>query len=228
MHTDARPRDDALKGILVTNAITFAIALWQGWSVLQLMWPFWAQSVIIGWFARQRMLKLQAFCTNGLKVNGSTVEPTPATQRQVANFFALHYGFFHFGYFFFLAIFTFTADASGTIMVTQGDSGIESPVHIGTVHRIDFLIYAALSMAFWHSHRASHLEHVQADLGNTPNIGTLMFMPYLRIIPMHICIIAAIPLGAGALWLFILLKTGADLLMHMVEHRVLQGCRAPS
>lgn len=222
MHASHRPHDDALKGILLTNAVTFAIALWQDWSVLQLMWPFWAQSVIIGWFARQRMLKLQAFCTQGLRINNRSVEPTPQTQRWVANFFALHYGFFHLGYFVFLLAFTVMADATGAIEVLITDSNTRSQVHIGSVHPFDFLIFIALSVGFWQSHRASHQEHVEADLGNTPSLGALMFMPYLRIIPMHFCIILAIPLGGGALWLFMLLKTGADALMHVVEHRTLQ------
>ncbi len=226
MQASERPRDDALKGILLTNAFTFAIALWQDWSVLQLMWPFWAQSVIIGWFARQRMLKLQAFCTHGLKINNRSVEPTPQTQRQVANFFAMHYGFFHLGYFVFLLAFTTMADARGAIEVLNTGSNTRSTVDIGSVHPFDFLIFIALSVGFWQSHRASHKEHVQADLGNTPSLGTLMFMPYLRIIPMHLCIILAIPLGAGALWVFMLLKTGADALMHVVEHRTLQRRRS--
>lgn len=216
------PRDDAVKGILVTNAITFVIALWQDWGVLQLMWPFWAQSVIIGWFARQRMLKLTRFCTGGLKINGQPVSPTPETQRRVANFFAMHYGFFHLAYFIFLLAFTLLSDAGGSIEVTHTGTGVKSEVFLGNVHPLDFLIFAALALGFWHSHRASHLEHVEADLRNTPSIGTLMFMPYLRIIPMHLCIILAIPLGGGAIWLFVLLKTGADLLMHVIEHRTLQ------
>jgi hypothetical protein len=66
---------------------------------------------------------------------------------------------------------------------------------------------------------------VQADLRNNPNIGTLMFLPYARIIPMHLTIVLALPLGGGALWFFVLLKTAADVIMHKVEHRLLQKPR---
>jgi len=221
------PRDDALKGILIANGVTLAVAVWQDWSVLQLLWPFWMQSVIIGWYARQRILKLTRFCTKGVKINDRAVEPTVETQRWTANFFALHYGFFHVGYLLFLTIFTLTADPQGFIEVTHEGSGHVSQVLIGRVYPSDFLIYVALAWGFWQSHRASHREHVAADLGNTPNIGTLMGLPYARIIPMHLCIILAIPLGGGAIWLFMLLKTGADALMHVVEHRLLQGGAAP-
>jgi hypothetical protein len=47
-----------------------------------------------------------------------------------------------------------------------------------------------------------------------------------RVIPKHLTIVMAVPLGAGgALWLFVLLKTGADVAMHKLEHRVLQSGR---
>jgi hypothetical protein len=54
-----------------------------------------------------------------------------------------------------------------------------------------------------------------------PNIGTLMFFPYARVVPMHLLIVLAASLGSEsvtALLIFLLLKTGADVIMHMVEH----------
>jgi hypothetical protein len=45
-----------------------------------------------------------------------------------------------------------------------------------------------------------------------------MFYPYLRIIPMHFTIIFGSMLPQGMLPLFVLLKTGADAGMHLVEH----------
>ena len=64
-----------------------------------------------------------------------------------------------------------------------------------------------------------------ADLESCPNLGTLMFMPYARVIPMHLTIIFGTQIGDGAVWLFVLLKTGADVVMHKVEHHVLQRAR---
>jgi hypothetical protein len=189
------------------------------WSVRQLMWPFWIQSLIIGWYARRRMLSLRDFCVNGMKINDRRVDPTPATQRQVADFFALHYGGFHAGYLVFLYALTTTTDAAGFITVTNESTGVASQVFIGHVHAFDFLIYAALAFGFWRSHR----EHMRADLGNTPKLGSLMMLPYARILPMHLTIVLAIPLGGGALWMFVLLKIVADLVMHKVEHRLLQA-----
>jgi hypothetical protein len=215
--------DQSLKGILLINAITLVVALWQDWSVLQLMWPFWMQSMIIGWYARQRILKLTEFSTEGFKINNRAVDPTPKTQRFTANFFAFHYGFFHLGYLLFLITMTLTTDPGGYVAVTHESTGETSQMLIGHVHPLDFVIFVLLAWGFLKAHRASHNEHVEADLRNSPNIGTLMFLPYARIIPMHLTIVLALPLGGGALWFFVLLKTAADVIMHKVEHRLLQS-----
>lgn len=217
--------DRALRGIVLANAVTLVLAVVQQWSLLQLLWPFWMQSLIIGWYARQRILALREFSTDGLTINDRAVDPTPETQRKVANFFALHYGGFHAGYLIFLWLFSTTADPAGYVMVT-GESGTASPVHVGHVHPLDVVAYLALAFGFRQSHRASHREHVQKDLAGRPNLGTLMFMPYARIVPMHLTIIAGVPLGGGAVWLFVLLKTAADVIMHKVEHRLLGRRRA--
>ncbi|MCC5871758.1 MAG: hypothetical protein JJU22_05125 [Gammaproteobacteria bacterium] len=227
MNGATTPPDRALWGILITNVVTLLWALWQQWSVLQLLWPFWMQSLIIGWYARQRMLKVTTFCTQGMLVNGRPVKPTPAVARQAANFFLLHYGGFHFGYLIFLMALTFTTDAAGYILVTNESTGVQSEVHIGHIHPLDSLAFIALAYGFWRSHRASHLEHVAADLGRTPKLGTLMMMPYARVIPMHFAIILAVAFGTAAIGLFVLLKTVADVVMHRVEHRVLGGRNEP-
>ena len=219
----AQPADHALKGIVLANAATLALALWQQWTLLELMWPYWVQSVTIGWFARQRMLKLREFSTEGLRMNDQPVAPTPRTQRRVANFFTLHYGMFHLVYLVFLVQFSTTADGAGFVTVHQ-DSG-SSEVYVGHLHTLDYVAFALLSVGFWLSHRASHREHVAADLAGCPNLGTLMFLPYARIVPMHLTIILGVSLGDSALWLFALLKTAADVIMHKVEHRILGGSR---
>jgi hypothetical protein len=223
MNVEPRPRDEALWGIVISNLVTLTAALWQDWSVLQLMWPFWAQSLIIGWYARRRILGLVEFSTAGFRINDRPVDPTDETRRSTANFFALHYGGFHLGYLIFLIVMSTAADETGRIAVTNESTRAVSLIEIGHVYPFDFVIYAALAVGFWHSHRASHREHVAADLERVPNIGTLMAMPYARIVPMHLTIVFGLMLGVGAIWVFVLLKISADIVMHKVEHRVLQA-----
>lgn len=214
--------DRAVHGILFSNLVTLVIAVVQGWGLLHLLWPFWAQSVIIGWYARKRILRLENFCTKGLKINGRHVDATPQAARQTANFFLIHYGIFHFVYLAFLVGMTINTDPSGYLPVTMEDTGEVLNVSLGVVERLDLAIYAVLTLGFILSHQRSFNDHVERDLAGKPNLGTLMFLPYARILPMHLCILIGLPFGGGGVvWFFMILKTGADVLMHIVEHHVL-------
>ena len=202
------PTDQAMWGIIVSNVLAMIVAIALDWDVRELLWPYFIQSVVIGFYARRRMLALRDFSTEGFSSGNQPLQPTVETQKSTANFFAVHYGFFHFVYFVFLF---------------QGstDSG-----HPPT--QIDGLMAVALGLAFLLTHGRSHREHVAADLATKPNLGALMFMPYLRIIPMHLVILfgAARGGGAGTVILFSVLKTLADVGMHKFEHRQLQKARA--
>lgn len=217
------PRDHAVWGIVGTNAAVALGAVVGGGGLLLLLWPYWLQSVIIGIFARRRILKLQRYSTEGFKINNRSVAPTRATARQTAWFFLFHYGGFHFAYAVFLLAFTTSGAATGFVPVTNANTGVVHQMAVGTWGVLDTVWLAALGVGFWQSHGASHREHVEADLAGTPKIGTLMFVPYLRIVPMHLTIILGAVLGAGGgVLLFATLKTISDVVMHKVEHRMLR------
>lgn len=198
-----RPRDPAVSGILLSNAITVALAWWAGEGLVFLLWPYWIQSVVIGFFAQRRVRLLRDFNVEGLRINGRPATNTPATARWSANFFVAHYGLFHVVYAMFLANFSAGAD-------------------------VEWLWVAVAGLSFAWSHAASHRMHVEHDLRGKPNLGALMFVPYVRIIPMHLTIILGAVLGGGlfGMLLFASLKTVADVAMHYIEHRMLQ--RAPT
>ncbi|MCX6801619.1 MAG: DUF6498-containing protein [Candidatus Diapherotrites archaeon] len=50
--------------LLAANLFTIAIAVTQGWGLLQLLWVYWFQSVIIGVFNYLRILNLKEFSTD--------------------------------------------------------------------------------------------------------------------------------------------------------------------
>lgn len=209
---DLSGRDRSVWPLLLANAALLGVALWQRWPLNALMVPYWIQSLVIGWYARRRILALGRFSTEGFTVNGRTVAPTEETKRSTANFFALHYGGFHAGYLLFLL--AFSAEAFGA----SGGSRFGG---------VDWLLAIATALPFVWTHRDSHRRHVAADLAGLPNIGALMFLPYLRILPMHLTIIIGAALTAGgasalATLLFVALKTGADLGMHWAEHFMLR------
>ncbi|MDX2456862.1 MAG: DUF6498-containing protein [Gammaproteobacteria bacterium] len=189
--------DRSMVVLLLSNLVTIALAVYQQWDVFVLMWVYWGQSVIIGYFNVRRILDLKKFSTSGFKINNRSVKPTPETQRQTAVFFALHYGIFHFAYVVFL-----TADTK----VAGGFPVFNVLVCIGV---------------FYLNHWFSYRYNREQEQDRVPNIGNIMFFPYIRIIPMHLMIVAGVSaLGgsAGALIVFLLLKTAADVAMHVVEH----------
>lgn len=195
------------RSLVIVNAATLAVALGLDWPAATLMWPYWIQSIVIGYFSRKRILALGRFSTAGFTMNDRPVSPTPATQRSVANFFALHYGFFHFGYFVFLR------------------------QRFAQLDACDWLGLGAIAISFAWNHRFSYEQNVEADRRGTPNIGTLMMLPYARILPMHLTIILGGALGGegpAVVLIFGALKTAADVLMHLVEHGILQRAAAPA
>ena len=187
--------------VVFANAAAIAVALWQRWPLNLLLWTYWLQSVVIGWYSGRRILALQRFSTEG--TSGFTGGSDEEIKRNTVKIFAAHYGIFHFVYMFFLFIFQTTGKA---------------PEMTGT----DAAWILALGAMFALTHRASFKRNLENDMRGRPNIGTLMFLPYARVVPMHLTFIFGIQMGfTGALLLFSSLKTAADVLMHVVEHRIL-------
>jgi len=197
------------QAILATNLVTLVAALIQGWGMIQLLFPFWGQSVIIGLYSLLRIRKAAGW------------------DLRYPLFFLVHYGGFHAVYLILLVALTGSADAQGMVPVNGGGSGEPMQLYAGTYTPLDGVIYLALIIAFWLTHRASHIRYLETDLAGRPSAQKLMSVPYLRILPMHLTLIMGAFLGGpGTVIFFMMLKTGADLLMHRVEHRMLGG--APS
>lgn len=171
------------------------------------MWIYWFQSVTIGLINFVRILQLKDFSTEGFKVNGQPVEPTPETRNSTAFFFLFHYGFFHFGYLIFLLTFT-----AGEVF-----GGIPTPV--------EFQYIFLTSILFFFNHLFSYFYNRSRDT-QKQKIGALMGYPYARIIPMHFTIMFGF--FGVALPLFLILKTFADCIMHIVEHGVLRKDELPA
>lgn len=127
-------------------------------------------------------------------MNGKPIPPTEKSKRQVASFFALHYGFFHFIY--------------ATFLVSMAG-------------RVDIYRVVLGGIVFLVDHSFSFRYNKKRDAEKIRNIGRLMFFPYARVIPMHLIIlISGVFSSESALFLFLGLKTLADAVMHVVEHRL--------
>ena len=97
-------RDPSFWMVVAGNAFSIAMAIWQGWDLAEIMWVYWTQSVLIGAINFWRIWTLREFSTEGIRMNDRPVPETPQAKRQIACFFALHYGFFHFVYLVFICM----------------------------------------------------------------------------------------------------------------------------
>jgi len=187
----------SVASLIGANLISIFLALKEGWNLQDLMIIYWAQSVIIGIFSAMRMLALENFTTVGMFQNGKPVPMTPKTKRSMAGFFAMHYGGFHFVYLVFI--------------LSNERNAFDGNLFFLTLCVLVFLV----------NHYFSFTEYREQDAIRTPNIGNIMFFPYLRIVPMHLTIIlggAFSGAGTGMLLFFLILKTLADVVMHRIEH----------
>ncbi len=199
--SEAPMMDAALYGILVGNAVTLAGALFEHWPALPVLWVYWGQSVMIGVVNVIRIMCLEEFSTEGFTSGGKPVPETSRGKANTAGFFAVHYGFFHLIYALFLTRGMLGGRMSGWMPATV----LLNVAIFGAVH----------GFPLWRTH--GH------DLrSKRPNLGALMFYPYIRILPMHLTIILGSAFPQGALPLFILLKTGSDVALHLVEQKMFQ------
>ena len=194
--------DPSLLMLLFSNILFGVFFLQSGGGVAVLMWTYWSQSVIIGFFNFLRILTQRNFSTKGLSSNGRPVPHTEKAKRGVAFFFLFHYGFFHFIYFVFLM--------SNTTAFDQ----------------LKFILIGAL--IFFTNHGFSFFYNISKEKNMERNIGSMLFYPYVRIIPMHVMIVFGLFLldGAFSVFMFLVLKITADCAMHILEHYIFNNKKA--
>jgi hypothetical protein len=127
------------------------------------------------------------------RIRAGWVDPFGMPWFQPA-FFVMHYGFFHLVYVSFIP--------------APSTHGLFTP-------------FGACLVIFALNHAYSLWYNIRRDRIANVNVATLFWLPYARIVPMHLTIILGPLLGIG-LVLFLGLKTLADALMHIVEHYVLR------
>ncbi len=185
-------------GLIVSNLIVIALAVWQGWDFSVVVWGYWAQSVIIGLFHAKRMLSLKKFSVEGMQVNGEAVEPTERAKKSAANFFLLHYGIFHFVYLVFIIILAWPrVDDWGAI--------------------------GLFALIFFVNHAFAYRSVRKIDDEKGQHLGKLFFLPYPRILPMHLIVILGFIFGKGVVGLvfFLLIKTVGDVITDGLEQKMI-------
>lgn len=163
------------------------------------MLSYLSQSFSIGIFWFFKILFLKEFSTNKFTIDDKPVNPTAQTKIHVAMIFLIHYGMFH-------------------VLYSLGLRAAFTDIKLAPIFPIAaiFLIYQCFSF-FYNSKWQDKKK---------PNIGKLMFFPYIRIFPMHlsfilggyvVSIIGGTFSSIAVLLIFMMLKTCADVYMHAVE-----------
>jgi len=193
--------DPSAWSLVVSNLLVIGFAWVDHTPALMLLWAYWLQSVIIGFYTALKMLTSE----NGLPVKFNGVETAVNWGGKLFTtvFFAFHYGMFHTVYAVFLGV--------------EGLMGTQSPMDWG------FLL--PTTTLFFANHGYSFLKNRGQD--KKKGLTHLMMAPYGRILPMHLTIIfggaffgiANEFTNAFTLLLFGGLKILADVIMHVNEHR---------
>ncbi len=156
-----------------------------------LLWLYWSQSVFLGFF---NFLDMRT----SPKVDVSIFKPTEnggKSDKKVANslawFFLLHFGGFHFCYFVFLGI--------------KATSGF-----------FDWIFYKQYLLVFLILQVVNFVQRKIHNKDRAVNIGKMFYMPYLRIIPMHLCILIPAFFNFSDLSVFLVFKSIADVAMFIL------------
>ena len=157
------------------------------------MLVYWGQSIIIGIAYFFRILNLKRFKSDVSNNTGKLPENS-RTKTTVAFMHAWLYAFCHVIYLIFLVV--------RTEMDLALDTGFWISLAIFSVNH------------FW-----SYRYHFEVDRQGKPSLSAIFLVPYIRILPMHLTIISGLDWG---LVKFVILKTIADMVMHLVEHAMLR------
>lgn len=191
----------ATMSLMVMNLIPLVGVFWFGWDAGTIVFLYWLENIVIGLLNIPKMFACQ----------GESHSARRAPKKGIiflSVFFALHYGGFCLGHYFFL---------KSTYRSLPG-LGEFIPVLLDPV-----LFWSLLGLTL--SHIISMIVNFYGKREyETRSPNKQMFIPYSRIMLLHIVIIlsgfVALATGEGVaiLLLLVLFKIAFDLAAHIVEH----------
>ena len=186
--------------LVAVNMVPLAGVFLLGWEVSAILFLYWAENVVIGLF---NLLKMKAARGSAVKsryrVNNRPAKDTGRIGLMF--FFLVHYGMFTLCHgVFVMLLFGIPAGSIGWIGLSL------------------LLLFVSHGVSYFHNFigRGEYLKVSYQDL---------FMQPYARIVVMHLTIILGgvfvKSLGAppGALLVMVVLKTGIDIVSHLLERR---------
>ena len=202
--------------LIAANLVTIILAVHGNWDLATVMFIYWVQSIIIGFFTIMNLLRVTVpppapgHEQPELQPGGphTIYLRTPWAARGILiGIFALPYGIFHWAYLSFIV-----------------DAGIFGPVHFS-----DPGILVSCGV-FFANHLYSYLAYTSRGTQGTMDVAEQIFLPFRRIIPMHMTIIfggilllilevTGIQSTLPVLVLFLVIKTSLDVEAHVAKHQ---------
>ena len=193
--------------LVAANLVPLVGVVLFGWDVFAVVFLFWLENVVVGFFNVLRMLWVER-----------GAERMPAQKIAVVPFFIVHYGLF-------TGIHgTFVFGLFGEAVSVGGFPTLE---HVIDVIAAYGLWVAVLALVL--SHGFSFIQnYVAAQEYRRVTLQQLMTHPYRRVVVLHLTIllggflVMVLQLPGIAVALLVALKIGIDLRAHLREHRTLQ------
>jgi hypothetical protein len=157
------------------------------------VWIYWFQSITIGIFNFLDLLTVKNYDASNFKMNDKPL--IAGSKSCTAWFFLFHYGLFHIVYCIFLLV----------------DFGFSS---------LNKMVLLTGIATFFLESLINFIRQKQIERTVTINLGTMFFLPYLRIIPMHLMILLPVFFGWKPSLLFLGLKMGADILSFFLYNHI--------
>lgn len=193
----------AVWALIVMNLIPIAGVIFFGWNAGIIIFLYWLENVVIGVLNIPKLLTARG--TDSASQTSTGVF-TLAGAIFLSAFFTVHYGMFCFGHYVFLKS-SFDEVPSFAEMFTRGDILIALG-GLGVSHIISMLV-----------------NFYGRDEYKRRSPNTQMFLPYSRIVILHVVIIFGgfftMFSGGGliSLIMLVVLKTIVDLAAHLAEHK---------
>jgi len=188
--------DASEKLLIFGNLVTIAMALIFNYPLATIIWLYWLESVIIGFFA---FLKI-------LFVTGKNAPPF-LKRLPLALFFSVHYGGFHLGYLAFLAVMPWFA-----VGLDRPDYLIMSGAVLFLVHAVSFFMHVIKQ------HEGGGENNMQMQF--LEPYGRIIPMHLTIIASGFVIGIFAVFRSVVLLFAFMAIKTVADIMFHRWKHQL--------